>query len=44
LAEESACVLAVLTSIIIVVRHVRCRPLTQEEKEEGIWFQVRLMK
>lgn len=44
LVEESACFLAVLISIIIVIRHVRCRPLTQEEKEEGIWFQVRLMK
>lgn len=44
LVEVGACVLAVLISIIIVFRHVRCRPLTQEEKEEGIWFQVRLMK
>lgn len=44
LIEESSCVLAILTSIIILVRHVRCRPLTQEEKEEGLWFQIRLMK
>lgn len=44
LVEEGACVLSVLLSIVIVFRHVRCRPLTQEEKEKGIWFQVRLMK
>ena len=39
-----ACVLSVLIAIVFVIRHVRCRPLTQEEKEEGLWFQVRLVK
>ena len=39
-----ACIISVLIAIIFVIRHVRCRPLTQEEKKEGIWFQVRLMK
>lgn len=39
-----ACILSFLIAIIFVIRHVRCRPLTQEEKEEGLLFQVRLMK
>ena len=39
-----ACILSFLIAVTFVIRHVRCRPLTQEEKEGGLLFQVRLMK
>ena len=44
LADYIASALALILAVVMVARHVRCRPLTREEKKEGLWFQVRLMK
>lgn len=43
-AVYTASILAFILAVVLVVRHVRCRPLTQEEKEEGLWFQIRLSR
>lgn len=43
-AIYSASILAFILAVVLVVRYVRCRPLTQEEKEEGLWFQIRLLR
>lgn len=44
LASTAICALSFLISIVVVARHVRCRPLTQNEKKEGLWLQIRLVK
>lgn len=43
-ASYIASILAFILAVVLVVRHVRCYPLTQEEKEAGLWFLVRLSK
>lgn len=43
-ASYTAGALAFIFAVVLVVRHVRCYPLTQEEKEEGLWFQIRLTR
>lgn len=40
----TAGIFAVILAVLVVIRFVRCRPLSQEDKEEGIWFQIRLMR
>ena len=44
LASYLASAFALILAVMLVVRYVRCRPLTQEEKEAGLWFQIRLLK
>lgn len=39
-----ASTLAFILAVVLVVRYVRCYPLTQEEKEAGLWLLVRLSK
>lgn len=39
-----ASILAVILAVALVIRFVRCRPLTPQERQEGLWFQVRLIR
>lgn len=43
-AKYVASAFALTLAVMLVARHVRCRPLTQEEREEGLWFQIRLSR
>lgn len=43
-AKYVASAFALTLAVMLIVRHVRCRPLTQEEKEEGLWFQIHLSR
>lgn len=42
LAVTLAMVISYLLAILFVIRFVRCRPLTEEEKEEGFLFRLYL--
>ena len=44
IASYIADIAAFILSVVLVVRHVRCYPLTEEEKKAGLWFQIRLTR